>query len=127
LFPFIKKFKSVEEILTSHTLAALGDAFVNFVYSLALSKKKNRPVGVRAKGSVLSKSLKDSGLRGLLPSRMDSHKQADAAEALIVYAWMRQLISIDEIVSILSEKEEAADAFTELLVEIKRRIDKKGV
>jgi len=113
--------------LTSHTLAALGDAFVNFVYSLALSKKKNRPVGVRAKGSVLSKSLKDSGLRGLLPSRMDSHKQADAAEALIVYAWMRQLISIDEIVSILSEKEEAADAFTELLVEIKRRIDKKGV
>jgi hypothetical protein len=126
MFPFVGNFKSIKEVLTSHELAALGDAFVNFVYSLSLSKMRNRPTGARVKGSVLSGSLKASGLRSFLPSRIDSHKQADAAEALIVYAWMRQLISIHEIVLILSETEKATEAFTNLLTEIKRRVNKKG-
>jgi hypothetical protein len=126
MFPFVGNFKSIKEVLTSHELAALGDTFVNFVYSLSLSKMRNRPTGVRVKGSVLSGSLKASGLRSFLPSRMDSHRQADAAEALIVYAWMKQLISIHEIVLILSETEKATEAFTNLLTEIKGRVNKKG-
>jgi hypothetical protein len=126
MFPFVGNFKSIKEVLTSHELAALGDTFINFVYSLSLSKMRNRPTGARVKGSVLSGSLKASGLRSFLPSRIDSHKQADAAEALIVYAWMKQLISIHEIVLILSETEKATEAFTNLLTEIKRRVNKKG-
>lgn len=126
MFPFVGNFKNIKEVLTSHELAALGDAFVNFVYSLSLSKMRNRPTGARVKGSVLSGSLKASGLRSFLPSRMDTHKQADAAEALIVYAWMKQLISIHEIVLILGETEKATEAFTNLLTEIKRRVNKRG-
>jgi len=127
MFPFLKEFRSIEEVVVSHNLAALGDAFVNFVYSLALSRKRNRPVGARVKGSILSQSLKASGLRSFLPSRMDSHKQADAAEALIIFAWMYGLISITEIVSILSETDGATEGFTHLLVEIKKRANKKGL
>ena len=127
MFPFLKEFRSVEEVVASHQLAALGDAFVNFIYSLTLSRKRNRPVGIRVKGSILSKSLKASKLRSFLPSRIDSHKQADAAEALIVFAWMRNLISISEIVSILSRSDEAIEGFTNLLVEVKKRIDEKGL
>jgi len=111
--------------MADHKLAALGDAFVNFVYSLALSKKENRPLGIRVKGSVLSKSLKAAELRGFLPSRIDSHAQADAAEALIVYAWMRNIISMSEAVSILSEADTATEAFTRLLRVIAERIKKK--
>lgn len=111
--------------MADHKLAALGDTFVNFVYSLALSKKENRPIGVRVKGSVLSKSLKAAELRGVLPSRINSHTQADAAEALIVYAWMRNIISISETVSILSEADTATEAFSCLLKVIAERIKKR--
>jgi len=106
-----------------HKLAALGDAYVNFIYSLALSNLKGEPVGARVDSRVLASALKRAGLRSLLPSRTDRHKQADAAEALIVYVWARGLMTLEEGVKILEEHRDVVEAFYSLLLEARSRLD----
>jgi len=112
---FTSKYDSLPEVLKDHKLAALGDAYVNFIFSLAESKKREEPVGVRVDNNLLAGALKKAGLRELLPSRTNRHEQADAAEALVVYAWIRDVMTIEEAVSILEQGEDQAEAFCSLI------------
>jgi len=114
-FPFIRKYSRIEEILSDKDLASLGDAYVNFVYSLALSKSSGRPVGRKLSSFVLSSALRRAGVRGLLPHRMDRHRQADAAEALLVYGWLSGIISIKETIDILAREGDLAEKISILL------------
>lgn len=123
MFAFIPEYKSLREVLMDQKLAALGDAYVNFVYSVALSRRKGEPTGAKADSRLLAGALRKSGLRKLLPSRIDRHRQADAAEALIVYAWVRDVMTIDEGVSILEQHENMVEAFCAFLLTARRRIN----
>lgn len=123
MFTFILGYRNLREVLMDRKLAALGDAYVNFVYSLALSRIKGKPVGAKVESSLLAEAMRQAGLRSLLPSRMDRHKQADAAEALIVYAWARGVMSIEEVVTILGKSEDMVEAFCSLLLTARRKLD----
>jgi len=113
--PIISKHRSIVEILADHELASLGDAYVNFVYSLALSRKMGRPIGKKVNSSTLASALRKANLRRFLPLRTDRHKQADAAESLIVYAWLAGAMSLGEMLSIIEEEEKEEDMFALLL------------
>jgi len=115
---FVPKYQSLAEIMADNNLAALGDAFVNFIYSLALSVRKGKPVGKKLSNLILASALRRSGLRNLMPFRMDRHQQANAAEALIVYAWLKGVLSLLEILQIISRFENIEDAFVNLLQKI---------
>ncbi len=123
MFAFIRKYENLSDALMDKKLASLGDAYVNFLYSLALSKKKGEPVGTKVKGRLLADALKKAGLRKLLPSRINRHKQADAAEALIVFAWMRGSVSLEEELQILEENENEIEAFRILLLTAKKNLE----
>ena len=123
MFAFIPKYKSLSEVLLNQKLASLGDAYVNFLYSLALSKKKGEPAGTKVESRLLADAFKKAGLRKLLPSRIDRHKQADAAEALIVYAWIRGSMTMEEGLKILEQNGDIVEAFSVLLLTAKRKLD----
>ncbi len=123
MFAFIRKYENLSDALMDKKLASLGDAYVNFLYSLALSKKKGEPVGTKVKGRLLADAFKKAGLRKLLPSRINRHKQADAAEALIVFAWMRGSVSLEEELQILEENENEIEAFRILLLTAKKNLE----
>lgn len=114
-FRFVPTFKTIEEILDDQNLAKLGDAYTNFVFSLYLSMKAEKPKGARAKSRLLSEALRRSGLREHVSSRVDRHGQADAVEALLVYVWLRGLVSISESLKILLECEDEVEAFSSLI------------
>jgi hypothetical protein len=116
-----KEHDSLTAVLTDHKLAALGDAFINFAYSLALSNKRGVPSGGKVKGSLLAEGLRRAGLRPYIPSRVSSHMLADAAEALIVYAWLRDSITLGESVALLEKNEDLAEGLRELLEKIIHR------
>ena len=122
MFAFVREYKNLREVLTDQKLAALGDAYVNFIYSLALSKRKKEPMGAKVDSRLLAEALRKAGLRNLLPSRIDRHKQADAAEALIVYVWVRGAITIEEGVSILEQSDDMVEAFCSFLITARRKI-----
>jgi molybdopterin biosynthesis enzyme len=122
MFAFRAKYKNLSEVLLDQKLASLGDAYVNFLYSLVLSKKKREPVGTKVKGRLLADAFKKAGLRKFLPSRITRHKQADAAEALIVYAWMQSSITMEEGLRILEQSEDEVEAFSFLLLTAKQNL-----
>jgi len=121
--PFKPQHTSLEAILKDHKLASLGDAYVNFIYSVALSKKKGEATGAKVNSSILSQALKKAALRELLPQRMDRHMLADAAEALIVYTWLHEIITIEESITILSTSKNFVEGFTTLLLLAKERLN----
>ncbi|MDH4221773.1 MAG: hypothetical protein OEV19_03450 [Candidatus Bathyarchaeota archaeon] len=123
MFAFISQYRNLREVLMDQKLAALGDAYVNLIYSVALSKRKGEPTGAKVDNRLLAEALKKAGLRSLLPSRIDRHKQADAVEALIVYAWVRGLMTMQEGVSILEQGEDTVEAFCSFLLTAKRKLD----
>jgi len=121
-FSFGKACKNIAEALTNHGLASLGDTYINFAYSLAISNKKGEPTGAKVKGGMLAEALKKAGLRDYLPSRMNRHMLADAAEALIVYAWLHNHVTLEETVTTLENTDDPVEGLSQLLVRIKNRI-----
>lgn len=119
-FRFVPTFQTIEEILADQNLAKLGDVYTNFVFSLYLSLKAETPHGVRATSRMLSEVLNRSGLREHVSSRVDRHGQADAVEALLVYAWLHGLLSISESLKILAEYEDEVEAFSSLISYVKK-------
>ena len=123
MFAFVPQYESLSEVLMDQKLASLGDAYVNFLYSLALSKRKGEPTGTKVKGRLLADAFKKAELRKFLPSRIDRHKKADAAEALIVYAWIRGSMTMEEGLKILEQNGDKVEVFSLLLLTAKRKLD----
>lgn len=118
----LKRYTNLQEILLDKDLAKLGDAYVNFVFSLALSQRLQRPMGARVNNQVLARAIKSAGLRGVLPRRIDRHAQGNAAEALIVYAWLQKTLSLEDCLKVLRENEDPSEAFAKLLQKIGKRL-----
>ena len=119
---FVWTRRTLDQVLVDHELASLGDSYVNFVCSLAISNRRGNPFGTKVKGSVLAEALRKVGLREFLPSGMSRHSLADAAEALIVYAWLSRWVSLEESVETIGRQSDPVEGLTELLAKIKGRI-----
>ena len=120
--PFLKSYDILSQVLVDKQLASLGDAYVNLVYSLALSKRKGRPYGAKVKGATLAEALRKAGMRTLLPSRIDKHTISDAAEAVVVYAWLHDLLSLEDSVQIIAEADVPENGLTQLILKAKEKI-----
>jgi hypothetical protein len=124
---FLKNYETLTQILSDRNLAALGDAYINFAYSLALSHKKGKPCGKKVKGTALAEALRKADLRKDLPPRKDRHDLADAAEALLAYAWLFKLANLDENVQTLIQADSLENGLTNLLMEAKEKIRLSGL
>jgi len=106
-------------ILLDQKLARLGDAFVNFVYSLALTRSTREPVGIKVSDKVLARAAQEAGIRQLLPKRTTRDHVSNAVESLIVYVWLQKYMTIDEISAILEvQRDQPYDSFKVLLQKI---------
>jgi len=124
---FLKNYENLTQVLTDRKLAALGDAYINFAYSLALSNKTCKPCGKKVKGTALAEALRKAGLRTLLPSRMDRHSLSDAAEALLAYAWLHKLFTLEDNVETLVQTDTLENGLTQLLLKAKEKIKLSGL
>lgn len=118
----LRKYSSFQDILLDKDLAKLGDAYINFLYSLALSQKLKKPTGAKVDNQTLAEAVKRAGLREKLPRRLDRHTRGNVAEALIAYAWLKQILGLEDCLKFLKEIEDPLEAFTELLIEINKRL-----
>lgn len=121
--PTLKSYGDLREILLDKGLAALGDAYVNFVYSLAMSQKQGHLVGAKVDNRVLSRAVDLSGLREFLPHRVDKHERGDAAEALLVFAWLSGIQELDDCTKALVTEENVSQAFATLLKDALGKLD----
>lgn len=95
--------ETLRQIMRNKQLASLGDAFINFVYSLALTKTNGKPQAVKVSDRILAEAFRTAGLRDHLGSRVSKKELANASESLLVEAYQKKLLSIEESVSILTQ------------------------
>jgi len=100
---------TIQRVLRDKQLASLGDAYVNFIYSLALTKLKGRPEGTKVSDRILSEAFKLADLRGHLGSRLSRKDLANAAESLLAETYRRHLISIEESVEVITQNPNGPD------------------
>ena len=106
----------IQRVMRDRQLASLGDAFINFVYSLALTQINGRPKGVKVSDKVLSEAFKLAGLRQYLGTRLSKKDLANASESLLMEAYRKQLLTIEESVRVLSQHPDGPQAgLTDLL------------
>ncbi len=120
--PTLKTYENLTELLLDRDLASLGDSYVNFVYSLAMSQKLGRPMGTKVRNRVLAEAVEKSGLRKLLPRRVDRHTRGNAAEALLVFAWLQDIQDLSACITVLRKEDDETQAFANLLHDILEKI-----
>jgi len=108
----------IRQILRDKQLASLGDAFVNFTYSLALTETKGKPQAVKVSDRILADAFRRSGLREYLGTRVSRKDLANAAESLLFEAYQRKLLTIDESVGILSSNPDGLEAGLSALLKL---------
>jgi hypothetical protein len=118
----LKKYDSLEQLLIDKNLAALGDSYVNFVYSLAISQKLRRPMGAKVDNQTLAEAVVKSGLRKFLPHRVDCHDRGNAAEALLVFAWLNDLLKFGDCTDALNRENDPSIAFSNLIKTVLKKL-----
>ncbi len=110
-------------ILTDSKLAKLGDAYVNFVFSLGRSRALQDPQGIKVSDRILAEALRRSGLRPELPRRTTRQDCANAVEALLVYGYLNNFVSLEEAVDrIAASTGSPVDAFVSLIKLVAEKI-----
>src|SRR3989304_2722105 len=100
----------IRQILRNRQLASLGDAYVNFVYSLALTQMSGEPRAVKVSDKILAEAFRLSGLREYLGTRVARKNLANASESLLVEAYRRGPTTIEESGQVLSYSADCPDA-----------------
>jgi hypothetical protein len=100
----------MRQIMRDRQLASLGDAFVNFVYSLALTRLEGYPQGTKVSDRILAQALRQSGLRDRLGTRVTKKDLANASEAILAKAYIKDLLTIEESVQLICQYSENPDA-----------------
>jgi Ribonuclease III len=115
LGPGASKDDNLTRVLTSKVLAQFGDALLNFAYSLALTETTGKPTGTRVSDRILAEAAVRAGLRKSLPRRVGRGEVANGLEALVGYSWLRNHLTLDEILTCLkAESLTHADNFAKL-------------
>ncbi|MHA1846589.1 MAG: ribonuclease III family protein [Promethearchaeota archaeon] len=105
--------KSVREAISHGSFSKIGDALANLVFSISQAKKEHvNHNHLDFKGSpkvpaiVLKNALNSAKkeTRFSIQVKGDAHAIADAAEAILAFAWANGMISIDECVEVLSSE-----------------------
>lgn len=118
--------ETIRRVVNDKQLASLGDAFVNFIYSLALTEINGCPRAIKVSDRILSDAFRLAGLREYLGTRLSKKDLANAAESLLVEAYRKNLISIDESVSILTrDPKNPQEGLSNLLKTTAERIAKE--
>ena len=99
--PDLTKRHDLADLLTDSGLAQFGDALLNFAFSLALTEVTGQPKGTKIPDKVLADAAVKAGLRKFLPKRVGRGDVANCVEALLGYAWLQKLLTLDEIVDCL--------------------------
>ena len=94
--------EAIRSIMQDKKLASLGDAYVNLIYSLALTEIQGQPHGVKVSDRVLAEAFKSAGLRDYLGTRLSRKDFANASEALLIETYRKGLLTLDESVKVIA-------------------------
>ena len=105
----IKDLNSQKKIGTDKGLAKIGDGIVNLTYSIAKSiyltenSSTILRTGIKVNKTILSNALKNANMKNFAKSRADAHDLANTVEAIIAYVFLKDNMTLNEIIDILKD------------------------
>ena len=90
-----------KHVLNNKRLAKFGDALINFLYSVAKSVVTGDFCGEKVSDRSLASALRETSLKEALRSRRTVDDLGDAVEAYCAYLWIKQYVSMDEMIDVL--------------------------
>ena len=92
--------KKLSAYVHNKSNAKLGDSLVNFIYSVAKSLVSEMPTGMKVSDSILSEAYKGSLWYKTNTLKLKGKKSriADAIEALILYFWVHEDTSLENLI-----------------------------
>ncbi|MFX0124550.1 MAG: ribonuclease III family protein [Candidatus Hodarchaeota archaeon] len=98
--------KNLTTYVYSKNNAKLGDALVNFIYSMAKSLASEIPTGMKVADSILSEAYKGSSWYKTNTLKLSGKKNriADAVEALILFFWVHEELSLKNLIEPLKSQ-----------------------
>ncbi len=98
-----KPQNSLPTFIVTKGNSKLGDALVNFIYSLAKSAVSPQATGTKVSDYVLATAYRSSlwGRNEILSLKGKKGYLADHVESLILYFWVFELVSLEEMVEYL--------------------------
>jgi hypothetical protein len=104
-----EKMGSSKNLLTyiqTKSNAKLGDALVNFIYSVAKSLVSGSPTGMKVSDSILSEAFKGSSWYRTKTLKLSGKKDriADAVEALILFFWVHEGLNLKKMIEPLESQ-----------------------
>ncbi|MFX0198834.1 MAG: ribonuclease III family protein [Candidatus Hodarchaeota archaeon] len=109
LSTFIPENPELKHILTDKNLAKFGDSLINFLYSIAKSVVTGVFCGEKVSDKALASALRETSLKYKTRPRSTVNEQADAVEAFCAYLWLKPMISLEEMVTIIVNAIEGLD------------------
>lgn len=103
------------EIMLDRKRASLGDAYINLVYSLTLTRIRGEPKGVKVSDRILADAFKEAGLRKYLGTRRTRKDFANASEAIMMEAFQTNILTFDESVNIIALETNPVSGIANLL------------
>ena len=101
-----KEGKNLTKYVHNKSNAKLGDALVNFIYSIAKSIVSGIPTGTKVSDSILSEAYKGSLWHKTNALKLSGKKNriADAVEALILFFWIHKGLNLKELIEPLESQ-----------------------
>ena len=105
----------LRKIMRDKKRASLGDAYINLVYSLSLTRVGGEPKGVKVSDRILADAFKEAGLRKFLGPRLSRKDFADASEAILTEAFQARILTMEESVNVISQDSNPVSRIANLL------------
>ncbi|MFX1250382.1 MAG: ribonuclease III family protein [Promethearchaeota archaeon] len=112
LFPSssIKDLETILLLEKKHKSSAkLGDSLVNFIFSVSKTLATGRLTGTKVSDQILAEAYRLSVLAKYLQLKGKKSIVADQIEALFLFAWVNNYLSLEESIKILRSELEQAD------------------
>lgn len=92
--------KNLIAFIHNKSNAKLGDSLVNFMYSIAKSIVSEVPTGMKVSDSILSEAYRGSLWHKTNTLKLTGKKNriADSIEALFLYFWIHENISLEKLI-----------------------------
>jgi hypothetical protein len=98
--------RNLQTYIHQKSNAKLGDSLVNFIYSVAKSLVSGIPTGMKVSDSILSEAFKNSLWYKTKKIKLSGKKDriADAVEALILFFWIYEGLSLKKLIEPLESQ-----------------------
>ncbi|RLE97104.1 MAG: hypothetical protein DRJ63_09595 [Thermoprotei archaeon] len=114
------------KLVLNKAYAQLGDSILNFVVSAGLTFALKKPCGIKVADKILRRIITKEEILSIVEKTVFTEmEKEDILEALIAYAWLKGIVSIDELIEEAAKGADVEESTKRVLSKIVHKLKVK--